>query len=302
MTITRQRLNQILKEEVHRELQEQKVLQEKMRINEEVYEKIISTIVDDAMSSGGSRKLFNFKRYTDRILAPWKASVSGKDTDFYRVAKALNAGDRGRRIQFNLMAAIYAGIKDITKEDGIYTDLEPEVIQKDKTAWRQACLRVAKEPEKFLSGLGRLGTKIGIGKTKLEEIRTFCSYLAGLYSKIDPDYFVDDLTDYMKQNAAKNKAADEKKSREATRLAAAVLNRLRQDSEVDARRAVDAANSYDDKTLNDILDRPLRKTGIYDKYYKEDEEFYNLIKSRASNKTLIAKILGTDADKEGYLQ
>ena len=302
MTITKQRLNEILKEEISRELQEQKLLQEKMRISKEVYEKILSAIVDEAMSSGGSRKLFNFKRFADRIIEPWAASISGKDTDFYAVAKNLTKGERGRKVAFNLMALIYAGMKDIKKETGIYMDLDPEVMQKDKNIFYKSALKVGREPEKFLSGLGRLGTKIGIGKSKLSEIKSFCTYVGRIFLLVDPDTFVDDLTDYVKQNYREKERADKAKRREAERLAAGVLHRLRKDSEVDARRMIDAVKAYDDKTISDLLDRPLRKTGIFDKYYREDEEFYNLIKSYASDGTLIAKILGTDADKEGYLQ
>ena len=49
MTITRQRLNQILKEEVHRELQEQKLLQEKINVDKETYQKIMAKIIENAI-------------------------------------------------------------------------------------------------------------------------------------------------------------------------------------------------------------------------------------------------------------
>ena len=303
MTITRQRLNQILKEEVHRELQEQKLLQEKMNISREVYEKIISTIVNDAMASGGSRKLYRFYKDASRVIDPWEASISATtDTDYGAVAKNLTSGRRGEILRLNLMALVYGFIKDLSKETYVDFDVEPETIEKDKAVWQKSALKVGREPEKFLSGLGRLGTKIGIGKSKLAEIRAFCSYLARIYLFLDPDNIGDEIKAHVSQNAQKKQQSERERDREAKRLAIAVLKRLLQDSEVAARRMIAADKAFDEKTKNDLLDRPLRKTGIFDKYYKEDEEFYNLIKNYATDGRLIAKILGTDADKEGYLQ
>ena len=59
MTITRQKLNQILKEEIHRELQEQKLLQEKMNIFTKVHNQIkvegneANTLIDSALDKLG---------------------------------------------------------------------------------------------------------------------------------------------------------------------------------------------------------------------------------------------------------
>jgi len=291
MTITRQRLNQILKEEVHRELQEQKLLQEKINVDKETYQKIMAKIIENA---NGSRKLYALTSNIDTVLVPWDSAISGRADDYYKIAQALTKGQRGRALRLDTMALIYGRIKNLDKETYL-GDFDTEALAKDRVSITKSAIEIARNPEQFLSGLGRLGTKIGIGKSKLEEIRGFCSYIAGLFRSADAEQIQSEIEEKIQQNQTKEDQAGSDREKQIEKKAIQVLKRMLAKNRITAREMVSAANKYDDNKLDELADEAMRVSGLIKN--KMDEDLYYAIAALVSNRRVVLKVLGSDSSK-----
>ena len=146
MTITRQRLNQILKEEVHRELQEQKLLQEKINVDKETYQKIMAKIIENA---NGSRKLYALTSNIDTVLVPWDSAISGRADDYYKIAQALTKGQRGKALRLDTMALIYGRIKNLDKETYLGVRINLLEGNPDSFFYKKGLEQLIKKKNKF---------------------------------------------------------------------------------------------------------------------------------------------------------
>lgn len=289
MTITKQRLNEILKEEINRELQERRVLEEQVRVDDEMYEAILKMLFD-----GGSKKsqymLYN-KRY-NLALDPWKEIVDASDE-----IPRLKPFSIRRAVTPAFVAGVYGGLKMTDAEQARPEDFDLAALVKDARVVKKNYSAISKNPQQFLGALGRFGAKLGMNKAKLNEIARFASYMqlilpVSLFGDEDEadTYVRDEIIPQLKQNYADKQEKDKSQSREVDRIAKRILGWMKTDGKSFGNRAVAAAKKYDNRMLDQIAKEVIRRVGK-ELDPNKDEEFFNAVMAQISNPSVILAAL-----------
>ena len=212
MTITKQRLNEILKEEINRELQERRTLEEQVRVDDEMYEAILKVLFD-----GGSKKgqymLYN-KKY-NLALDPWKEIVDASDG-----VPRIKTSSIRQAVTPAFVAGVYGGLKMTDAEQARPEDFDLAALAKDARVVKKNASAIRKNPQQFLGALAKFGSKLGMNKAKLNEIARFASYMEQVLSVVlfgDEDeadtYVRDEIIPQLKQNYADKQEKDKSQSR-----------------------------------------------------------------------------------------